>query len=413
MIQSNRLDECRVCHRKRVRKFLSLGKTALANNFLTREQLKRHEPVYPLEVGYCRGCRYVQLWKPVPPKAMFDRYLYVSSTSSTLSRHLTSVADAVVQKLGLTDGDLVVDIGSNDGCLLRGFKAHGVHVLGVEPARNLVGLARRAGVATYNGYFSLATAKRLRRRYGPAMAVTATNSFLHIPDLDDYLAGLDAWMAPEGVFVIEFHYLADLMKQGAFDTVYHEHVSYYSLHPLIFLFDRFGMEVMDVKRLPVHHGQLRVYVKRKTGSRPVADSVAQLLDAETRLGLGRYATYAVFARNVFHNIRKIQRTLLGLKRSGASIAGYGAPAKGNTLLNVCRIGPDVLDFIADKSRLKQGLFTPGQHIPVVPAEKILQAQPDYLLLLAWNFAEEIMQEQGEYIRRGGKFIVPVPRVRII
>jgi len=403
---------CLVCGAAGVEEFLDLGETALANNFLTERQLLRPERKFPLRAGFCRDCHHVQLLDRVPPRAMFDNYLYVSAASSTLREHLQSLAATIAERCRLGSADLVVDIGSNDGTLLAGFARSGARTLGVDPAANLAAIARQAGVETVTSYFSEETARRLLGEHGPAAVITATNSFPHIPDLDDYLRGIDALLAPEGSLVIEAHYLGDLLEQTAFDTVYHEHVSYWALGPAERLFARHGFQVVHVRRLPLHHGQLRLWVRRR-GVTAAAAAVGELRAAERRTGLDRIETFRRFADRAGALRRELKLVLSGLRAQGLRIAGYGAPAKGNTLLAYLNLGPSILDYIADRSTLKHGRYTPGTHIPVVAAERILEDQPDYVLLLAWNFAEEIMKQLEAYRSRGGRFILPVPRVEIV
>lgn len=404
--------KCIVCSSGDVQEFLDLGCMALANNFLTKEELSKPEPKYPLRVGFCHNCGHVQLMEHVPPSAMFENYLYISSMSDTLKRHLYDLAQVLTERYHLGLDDLVIDIGSNDGTLLSGFKRHGVNILGVDPARNLAELARQVGVETYTVFFGSETAVQIAERYGKASVVTATNTFLHIPELADFVRGIDRVLAPNGVFVIEMHYLVDLLEQGAFDTIYHEHVSYWALGPMVYLFNKYGMQVVDVERLPLHHGQLRVFVHRK-GHGKVQPSVAEILDMERSKGIHQFETYEHLAQSAAWIKRDLRRTIKDLLAQGERVVGYGAPAKGNTLLSFLEIGPDMIEYIADRSPLKQGCYTPGMHIPIVAPERLLEDQPDYVLLLAWNFADEIMEQQAEYRRRGGKFILPVPQVKII
>jgi SAM-dependent methyltransferase len=403
---------CIVCDSSEVEPFLDLGETALANKFLAEAELDRPEPRFPLVVGFCRGCGHVQLTEHVPPSAMFEDYLYVSSASETLKRHLYELSDAVVARHAVGREDLVIDVGCNDGTLLQGFRRHGVRALGVDPAKNLAELYDHPHIDRYTGFFDSRSARELRHRFGPAAVVTATNTFPHIPALADFVEGLRTVLAPGGVFVIEAHYLVDLLEQGAFDTIYHEHVSYWALGPMTRLFEQHGMRVVHAERLPVHHGQLRVFVQR-AGEGEVRPSVAEVLAAESEMGIDRIETYRRFAAHAQRTKEDLGRVVSELRAAGSRIAGYGAPAKGNTLLGFLELGPRELDYIADRSPLKQGLFTPGAHIPVVAPERLLVDQPEYLLLLAWNFADEVMEQQAEYRARGGRFIVPVPDVRVI
>ena len=403
---------CVACGGSRIDDFLDLGLTALANKFLALEDLSNKESHFPLVVGSCLDCGHVQLTYRVPPAEMFDDYLYISSLSSTLVNHLRDLAKVVVEREGLSRDDLVVDIGCNDGTLLSGFKALGVHTLGVDPARNLQPLASKNGIESIVAYFGRNVAEEIVSTKGRAAAMTATNVFPHIPDMSDLMAGADVLLRPGGTFVLEAHYLGDLIEHCAFDTVYHEHVSFWSLKSAIALFKRFGFEVIDIARLPIHHGQLRLFVRRK-GEGTIAPAVAELLAWEDRVGLTSLPNLRAFAAKVQAIKIKLHALLARLRKEGLTVAGYGAPAKGSTLITFLGLGPETIPWIADKSPLKQGRFTPGSHIPIVSPARIETDKPDYMLLLAWNFAEEIMKEQKEFRARRGRFILPVPDVEIV
>jgi hypothetical protein len=403
---------CLVCDSRCVEEFLDLGDTALANQFLREDQLGSSEPKYPLRVGFCHNCGHVQLMESVPPLAMFENYLYISSASDTLKNHLWDLSDELVHRYRLGTRDLVIDIGCNDATLLQGFKRHGVRTLGVDPARNLTTLTSDNGIERYTDLFTAASAQNIAAQCGHAALVTATNTFPHIQDLSDFIRGVQAVLRARGVFVIEMHYLLDLIEQVAFDTIYHEHVSYWALGPMKKLFERNGMSIVDAERVPLHHGQLRVHVQRQ-GEGVIHDRVNKILAEEKKASLDRFDTYKDFAAKALEIKKRLHQTLVDFVDKGHNVAGYGAPAKGNTLLGFLEIGRDLLPYIVDRSPLKQGLYTPGTHIPVVPPERLLADQPDYVLLLAWNFVDEIVEQQAEYRRRGGKFMVPVPEVRFL
>lgn len=403
---------CLLCQSDKVDAFLNLGDTALANQFLRKGQLRSREDKYPLRVGFCRCCGHVQLMESVPPRAMFENYLYISSASDTLVGHLLDLSDILVRRYRLGPADLVIDIGCNDGTLLREFQRHGVRPLGVDPARNLAEFASGGGIARYTDLFTASTAQDIVSKWGPASLVTATNTFPHIQNLDDFIQGIKTVLKPQGVLVIEMHYLFDLIDQLAFDTIYHEHVSYWALGPMQRLFERHGMNVVDAERVPIHHGQLRVHVQRQ-GEGAVHSRVAEIIAAEKAAKLDNFETYERFAERVQKIKKDLREKLAEFAQKGQQVAGYGAPAKGNTLLGFLGIGPGLLPYIVDRSPLKQGLFTPGTHIPVVAPERLLLDQPAYVLLLAWNFVDEIVEQQAEYRKRGGKFIVPVPEVRLL
>ena len=402
---------CILCAAPLPEPFLDLGRTALANKFLEPGETV-DEPTFSLRVTLCDECRHVQLAEIVPPAAMFEDYLYVSGASDTLRGHLNDLADVVTERRGLTGDDLVVDIGANDATLLQGFARHGIRTLGVDPAVNLAARAADTGIDRYTGFFGADSAKEIVERWGQAAAITATNTFPHIPDLNDFMTGIDTTLAPGGAFVIEAHYLQDILDQLAFDTVYHEHVSYWALETMQRLFARHGMEVTSAERLPIHHGQLRVFVQRQ-GEGTVEDSVETVLAQERERGLLEPATWTAFADRVAALKRDLHATLTELHTEGKTVAAYGAPAKGSTLLSYLELGPDDLAWIADRSPLKQGRVTPGSHIPIVAPDRMLTERPDVVLMLAWNFADEILEQQHEYVEGGGRFIVPVPEVRFL
>jgi len=404
--------ECLVCASASVEEFLDLGRTALANKFLTAEELDRREEKYPLRVGFCHGCGHVQLVERVPPSAMFTDYLYISSASDTLKSHFDELSATLVDRYRLGAADLVIDVGCNDASLLSCFRRRGVKTLGVDPAVNLAEFASAAGIERYQGFFSSATAREIVDRWGRASLITATNTFPHIPALRDFVAGIDLALVPGGTFVIEAHYLVDLLDQLAFDTVYHEHVSYWALGPMVRLFDHYGMEVVGAERLALHHGQLRVAVRRR-GEGRVDPGVRELLAMEDERGIGAFATYRAFSEKTQRIKHDLLRTLRELKDKGHRLAGYGAPAKASTLLEFLEIGPELLEFIADRSPLKQGRYTPGTHVPIVAPERLMAERPDYVLLLAWNFVDEIVKQQVAFLEQGGRFILPVPEVRIL
>src|SRR6266446_3572068 len=385
---------CIVCGNPKVEQFLDLGSTPLANKFLSKDKLSQPEPSYPLRVGFCHDCHHVELTEAVPPSAMFDDYLYISSASDTLKAHLFDLSDIVTKRYHLNAKDLVIDVGCNDGTLLSGFKRHGVKTLGVDPAQNLAAFTEKLGIARHVGFFNSSSAGEIARKHGPASAITATNTFPHIPELQDFIQGLDAALAPGGVFVIEAHYLIDILDQGAFDTIYHEHVSYWALGPMRRLFEAHGFEIVNAERLALHHGQLRVFVQRK-GRGKVQSGVKAILEEEQARGLDRFETFQNFAKDVQRIKIELTKTINDLRASGKRIVGYGAPAKGNTLLCFLELGTGKIEYIADKSPLKQGLFTPGLHVPVVPPEQLLTDQPEYVLLLAWNFVDEILEQQAK------------------
>lgn len=404
---------CRLCGAKALERFLVLGPQPLANSFLKPADADQHEPFFPLDVYLCSGCGLVQMRDVVAPELMFKNYVYVSSTSPVFVAHFEKFAADVWKSLGLKPGDVTVDIGSNDGVLIKPFKALGARALGVDPAENVAKLANDAGLETVCAFFSSETAAKIAREKGKAKAATACNVFAHVNDLDGFAQGLDALLADDGVFMPEFPYLVDFYQQNLFDTVYHEHLSYLGVAPLLPFFEKRGFEIFDAWRVATHGGSLRLFVQRKGGKRKVSAAVGELAKLEKSLGLGEISTWKSFSERIETNKGALLALLERLRSEGRSIVGYGAPAKGNTLLNYFGIGPGLVSSIVDDSVFKQGLLTPGTHIPVVAAAELDRRRPDYVLILAWNFAEPIMKKLASFKAAGGKFIVPVPAPRVV
>ena len=404
---------CRVCTKPQLTKVLTLGPTPLANAFLNKQQINEAEKFYPLDVYFCRNCSFLQLGHVVSSRLLFGEYLYVSSTSKVFVQHFLQFADHVFKKFSLTPRSLVVDLGSNDGILLKPFKKLGARVLGIEPAVHIAKIARSAGIPTVPKYFTRKVAHSIVKKYGQVDVVTATNVFAHIDDLDEVIEGLQILLKEDGVFIIEAPYLIDFLQKRYFDLVYHEHLSYWAVDTLRTLFKRFRMTVFHVEKVPVHGGSIRVFVKYDKGSIPIETSLTRFLQKEKKMRLKDINTYLEFSKKIYENKLKLLSLLAKVKRQGKTIAAYGAPAKGNTLLNFFSIGTETLDFVVDDSPFKQGLYTPGKHVPVVASKEIYKNKPDYLLILAWNFAESIMLIHNRYKRSGGKFIIPVPRPKII
>ncbi|MGQ9890046.1 MAG: class I SAM-dependent methyltransferase [Aggregatilineales bacterium] len=404
---------CRSCGSLNLRLIFSLGRTPLANALLTAEQLGAPEPVYPLDVVFCSDCALVQITETVPPEVLFSEYLYFSSFSDTMLKHAEALADELTQVRGLGAGSLVVEIASNDGYLLQFYKQRGVPVLGIEPAANIARVAEaERGIPTLCEFFDAELGQRLRAEGRQADVIHAHNVLAHVADLNGVVQGIAALLKLDGVAVIEVPYVKDLIDHREFDTIYHKHLCYFSLTALDRLFARHGLVIADVRRVPIHGGSLQIRAMRaETAARGAA--VQTLLAEEAAWGVDDFAFYAGFACAV-EALRADLRTLLGsLKAQGKALAAYGASAKGSTLLNYCGIGAETLDFVADRSTYKQGRYTPGTHLPIVAPDALLQEQPDYVLLLTWNFADEILDQQAEYRRRGGQFIIPIPQVRVV
>lgn len=408
-----RKSACRICRGERLDRILTLGPTPLANAFLRENERHLSERYYPLDVYLCRDCGLVQLLDVVDPRILFKDYVYVSSTSPVFVTHFEAFAQDVFKRFSLGSDSLVIDIGSNDGILLRPFKQLGARVLGIEPDPVIGHMARKANIETVSEFFSPAVAKKIVQHYGKADVVTATNVFAHIDDIHAVAKGVKTLLTKSGIFVIEAPYLVDFIEKNLFDTVYHEHLSYFSVSALDIFFEKAGMKVMDVERVGTHGGSIRVFVQKSEAKAPPAPSVRALLKLEKERKLREEKTYRTYEQRILGNRAKLLSLLTGLKKSGKRIAGYGAPAKGNTLLNFFSVGKELLDYIVDDSPHKQGKHTPGKRIPVVSTKRLSDDPPDYLLILAWNFAPSIMKKNAEFAKCGGKFIVPVPTPRVI
>jgi len=402
---------CRACHGDNLYPFLSLGQMPLANNFLRYDQLGTPEPCYPLDVYFCGACGLVQLDYTVPRESMFTEYAYLTGASKPLLTHFAGLAQEIIRDFNIPRGSFIIDIGSNDGTLLSSFKESGMNVQGIEPALNVSRLALTRGIDTVNGFFDSRLARQIASDRGKAHVITATNVFAHVPSMDGFLHGITNLLDENGIFVIEVPYLADLLAKLEFDTIYHEHLAYFSLRPLSHLLDRFNLVIISVKRVAVHGGSLRVYVTNSVNFR--STSASDLIREEHEQKLGSLDTYLEFARRVSQIRDDLTALVRALKKSGARIAGYGAPAKGNVLLNYCQLGTDILDYITDTTPFKQGMYTPGIHVPVFPESHFHRNPPDYALLLAWNYLDDILEKEALYRSTGGRFIIPVPEPQII
>jgi len=405
--------ECRLCGSPRMAVVLQLGPTPLANAFPRHPDEFADEQAYPLDLAFCPDCSLVQIVDEIDPEVMFRDYIYVTGTSTTIAEHNRAYADAVHSHLRLTPDDLVVEIASNDGSLLSCFRDLGVQVLGIEPARNIADLAREAGIDTVSEFFSDDLATELRSARGPAKAVIGNNVLAHVPNPADVLRGAATLLADDGALFIEVPYLAEFLEGLEYDTVYHEHLCYFSVTALLRLCEQAGLSVLGVDRFPVHGGTIRMRAGLRTSHPHHSDTVLAMAAAEDVQGLTTEASYREFARQVEDNRQALVTLLESLRDRGHRVAAYGAPAKGNTLLNYCGIGPDLLPFTVDQNPWKVGRYTPGMHIPVKHVDSLDEFAPDYILILAWNFADEIMQKLETFRARGGKFILPVPTPRIL
>lgn len=392
--------------------FLDLGNMPLANAFIPPEHSQRPEATYPLAVAYCPACHLVQLTDTVPPTELFSEYLYFSSYSDAFLAHAREMAGALTDRFGLGPQSLVLEIASNDGYLLQYFKQRGIGVLGVEPAQNIAAVAEGRHIPTLNRFFGPEVVADILDRCGPADLVIGNNVLAHVPAINDFFRAVASCLKSTGTAVFEFPYLKELLGRTEFDTIYHEHVFYYSLTAVKYLADRASLELYDVVRQPVHGGSLRVFLQHKGGA-PLTPAVTALLADEISAGLTDPKRYAAFSRDVAALKDHLVRLLRDLKSTGKRLAAYGAAAKGSTLLNHFKIGQELLDFVVDRSPYKQGRYVPGVHLPIYSPEKLLEAMPDYVLLLAWNFADEILEQQKAYREKGGRFILPVPAPKVI
>ena len=403
---------CRFCEAALTREFVDLGSSPLANNYLTREETLEAEMFYPLRVLVCDRCFLVQLPVQATPDRIFSDYAYFSSYTDSWVRHAKAYTDDVVERFGLDGRSQVVEIASNDGYLLQHFVARGIPVLGIEPAANVAAEAERKGISTRVEFFGSALARELAAG-GQADLVVANNVLAHVPELNDFVAGIATILGPNGIATLEFPHLLRLVEQNQFDTIYHEHFSYFSLTTVRTLFAAHGLTVFDVQELSTHGGSLRVYACRSAfGRRLVERAVAALLEREAAAGVCDLEWYSSFSEKVKETKRSLLGFLIDARRNGKSVAGYGAPAKGNTLLNYCGIRADLVDYTVDRSPHKQGRFLPGTHIAIHRPDQIFQTRPDYVLILPWNVKEEVMQQMAGIRTWGGRFVVPIPEVKV-
>lgn len=408
---STRIASCRSCGHDALEPILSLGETPLANALLSAEDLETEEHRFALDLVFCPACSLVQITETVRPDILFSHYAYFSSFSDSFVTSSRALAKRVARDCGLNEGSLAVEVASNDGYLLQGYRELGIPVLGIDPAANVAAAAQQRGIPTRVAFFGSELAASLVAEGLRADVIHANNVLAHVADLNGVVAGFKLLLKPGGVAIIEVPYARDFIERCEFDTIYHEHLCYFSATALGHLFGRHGLVITDVEQTPFHGGSLRIFARHAGAVR--SGTVTTIEDAERRDGLLDRAYYGSFATRVSRLTATLRGVLTDLKRSGASLAAYGASAKGSTLLNVSGIGGELLDFIADRSTVKQGRFAPGTKLPILSPSALLERRPDYVLLLTWNFAEEIMAQQRAFLDAGGRFIVPVPDVRIL
>jgi SAM-dependent methyltransferase len=404
---------CRLCGSGLEHSFVDLGMSPLCEGFLAPVQLDAMEPYFPLHALVCGRCFLVQLKEYVSPEQIFGEYAYFSSYSTSWVAHAKAYCGMIKDRLGLGPDSLVVELASNDGYLLQHFLPLGVPVLGIEPAANVARVAIDKGIATRVDFFGTAMADELVEGGRRADLIIGNNVLAQVPDLNDFVAGMARLLAPEGVITLEFPHLERLIAENQFDTIYHEHFSYFSLLTIAHLAARHRLRLIDVEELSTHGGSLRVYLAHAGAARPTAVRVAGLLARERALGLDDLATYGSFAEQVKSTKRKLLAFLIAAKDAGKTICGYGAPGKGNTLLNYCGIRTDFLEFTVDRNPYKHGRFTPGMHIPIHPIDAIDARRPDYILILPWNLKDEIVRQMAHVAGWGGRFVVPIPEVTVI
>ncbi len=405
---------CRFCNAKLTYIFADLGKSPLANSYLKIDEINKMECFYPLRVYVCSECFLVQLEEFESPKKIFTKYAYLSSYSQTWLKHVEDYVDEVTERFGLKEGSQIIEIASNDGYLLQFFQKKGCSILGIEPAENVAKIALDKKIPTESKFFGSKTAKELVASKGRADFLVAFNVLPHVPDLNDFVSGLKILLKKNGIITIQFSaYILQLLNQNEFDTIYHEHFSYFSLYCLQQIFSHHGLTVFDVEELPIHGGSMRLYIKNSEDSSiEISDNVGHKVKEEKKNGLQNISTYTGFQEKIKIKKQNIWKFFIDANTDHKTIVGYGAPAKGNTLLNYCGIGNDFVEYTVDINPLKQGLYLPGTHIPIYNPDKIFETKPDYVLILAWNLKDEIMEQMRAISDWGGKFVVLIPEVKV-
>ena len=404
---------CRLCGSSNLSSVLKLASTPPANAFINKSKLNLKQKKYPLELFFCNSCKHVQLTNIIDPKELFENYVYVSGTSPVFRNHFLNYAKNIIEKYKPSLNSYVLDIGSNDGTLLKFFKEFGYKVIGVDPAIEISKKANKDGITTINNFFNFDTAEKIKQTYSKASLITANNVFAHCNDLSGITEAISSLLAPNGLFIFEVSYLVDVYEKTLFDTIYHEHLSYHSVIPLVNFFKSKNMELIDVTRVNTHGGSIRCVVKNSNDNFVINDSVKRLVDMEKYFSFDNPCIFKSFKENIDNRKNELKNLLREIKTRNKTIAGFGAPAKATTLMYEFGLNNDILDFIVDDSPLKQNLYSPGIHIPIYSSKSIEEFKPDYILILAWNFADSIIKNNINIQEYGGKFIVPLPNLEVI
>lgn len=397
--------KCYICKNEKLELFLSLGHQPPSDAFLKLEDLNKPEMTYPLDCYFCPSCALIQLGYAVDPEVLFRDYVYTTGTNNALKANFHGLVEKIVSACKLQKGDLAIDIGANDGTLLQNYLPHGINILGIDPS-SVAQNAKEKGLPMIVDFFNSDTAEQAIREYGKARVITATNVFAHVQDLDSFMKGVTLLLQNDGIFISESGYVVDMVENMSYDQIYHEHLRYYGLTPLVALFDRHDMEVIDVEHIESHGGSIRVFAAKK-GAHPITHTVSKMLAEEKAGGYTQLEIYQKFAKRVVETKFALLEIIFNLKKGGQRIVGIGAPAKGNTLLNFCKLDADTIDYLTEKSPLKIGLFSPGMHIPVIDEAQMFESQPEAALMLSWNIAEELMTKLRKNGYRG-KFVLPNP-----
>lgn len=407
--------KCRICSSKNLVDVIDLTDQPIPNGFLTKEELKQKEEKYPLVVCFCKDCSLMQLRFLVKANVMFDNYLYIPSASKTRIDNFKKLAEEVKELTKFNEKSLIVDVGSNDGSMLIQFKNLGAKTLGIDPAENLVKVAALSGIETVNSYFDSKVALKVRKKYGKAKAMLATNVIAHIHNLHEVIKGGEVLLEDDGIFLMQFPYSLDLVRDNLFDTIYHEHLSYFSLKSLLVLAERSNLEIFNIEKSELDGGSLKVYWKKKSDKKRAVNSntINKILKEEEKFGLYDIKTYVEFAKRVEKLKKEVVKKLKELKNKNKTIVGYGAAAKANVLLNYFGIDKKTIDYLVDSTPYKQGRYTPGSHIPIYSEDKIYKTNPDYIIIFAWNFAKEIMDKNKKFKEKGGRFILLEPGYSVI